>query len=651
MRKVIAACLTVLFCLPAAQAPAALGANALPADNIIWQMATPLQAGAAHTASLASQDPAWYVFTAPSGGAWQFTFTSSVQSQTKGWYIDLLSEGEDGTPSLVISEDYFRPAAQLSYSATGSAAASACIYLRILADNPADFNLLFSFAPDEGPPQEPEPAGNTSPGTALPLQPNAGHTAQLRLQDESHYYFFTLPQAGLFSLSVAGDATAAGSSWAAGLYAAEDGAPALASVYGMQFSAAHTEGAGSVGLPAGSYYLCIRAHYLQSKLSYSLQLAFSPSALWEQEPNNSAAQANPVSFGAEFKGSAAAAADVDWFSFSTEAQGALSVAFNSDAIAEAAWQFDVFEAGEAAGRQLAGHSFAAGAGATGNESALAPGSYYIRVRPASEALAGVAYAFTLSLRPFADVSTVDVAQSRITLVRGKTATVAALARANDDDDPRLLWSSSKPEVVSVDENGRIMAHITGNATITVAAENGVKNSFRVFVVGKPKAVTKLVIRSAPAKITKGKTAQLTPVITPQSATGAVVKWKSSKPSVLSVDATGRITAKSVGTATITLLAGGKRARCEIRVRAPVVSLRLPQKKLSLAVGQSRTLRVALTTADGKGAALKWSSSKPEVAAVSRKGKLTALAPGKTTITVRAENGKKARLTLTVLPPA
>jgi len=54
---------------------------------------------------------------------------------------------------------------------------------------------------------------------------------------------------------------------------------------------------------------------------------------------------------------------------------------------------------------------------------------------------------------------------------------------------------------------------------------------------------------------------------------------------------------------------------------------------------------------GLQASLTWSSSKPKVAKVSPSGKITALKPGHTVITAKAESGKLAKITVTVVSKA
>ena len=67
----------------------------------------------------------------------------------------------------------------------------------------------------------------------------------------------------------------------------------------------------------------------------------------------------------------------------------------------------------------------------------------------------------------------------------------------------------------------------------------------------------------------GSNETLTVTVEPATATDKAVTWKSSKPDIAEVDETGKVTAKQVGTAAITVTTkdGSKTATCEVKVLA------------------------------------------------------------------------------------
>ena len=154
--------------------------------------------------------------------------------------------------------------------------------------------------------------------------------------------------------------------------------------------------------------------------------------------------------------------------------------------------------------------------------------------------------------------------------------------------------------------------------------------------------TTISLNAANAKIAKGKKLTLKANTNKRIA----VTWTSSKPKVASVK-NGVVTGRKVGTAVITArTADGKTASCKVKVVIPVKKLKLSRKSARIAVGKSVRLKVTIFPKNATDKKLTWTSSKPKVASV-KKGKVKALKKGKTTITVTAPSGKKAKCKVTV----
>lgn len=85
----------------------------------------------------------------------------------------------------------------------------------------------------------------------------------------------------------------------------------------------------------------------------------------------------------------------------------------------------------------------------------------------------------------------------------------------------------------------------------------------------------------------------------------------------------------------------------VKEKPKVVSISIPSTK-SLEVGKTYTFSPVISET-GATTTLKWTSSKTAVATVTSAGKVTAVAPGKTTIKCTASNGVYAQCTLTVTP--
>jgi uncharacterized protein YjdB len=130
---------------------------------------------------------------------------------------------------------------------------------------------------------------------------------------------------------------------------------------------------------------------------------------------------------------------------------------------------------------------------------------------------------------------------------------------------------------------------------------------------------------------------------------SIASWTSSNPKVATVNSKGKITAKKVGKATITVkLASGQTASATVTVQKGAVKttkISGLSKTLTLKKGAKSTLKPVVTpiTSQDK---LTYSTSNQKVATVSKSGVITAKKAGKAKITVTSGK-KKFTVTVTV----
>lgn len=126
-------------------------------------------------------------------------------------------------------------------------------------------------------------------------------------------------------------------------------------------------------------------------------------------------------------------------------------------------------------------------------------------------------------------------------------------------------------------------------------------------------------------------------------------WKSSKPSVASVNKSGKVTAKKPGKTTITGKVNGKSATCVVTVKekkkkpASKPRIKVSQTKATVYVRKSIKLKADVK---GKSKKVSWTSSNKAVATVNKNGKVTGKKAGKVTITAKA-NGVRSACVVTV----
>lgn len=238
-------------------------------------------------------------------------------------------------------------------------------------------------------------------------------------------------------------------------------------------------------------------------------------------------------------------------------------------------------------------------------------------------------------------------QDKVTLGVGETATLKATIEPEEATNKNVTWSSSDDTTVTV-EDGVVTGKKVGAATITAETSNGLKATAEVIV--KEIAVTKVTLSETTATMTIGGELELTATIEPKNATNQRLTWSSSDTGVATVDSNGKVTAKAAGTATITATAAsGITAACEITVSDEVIevtAVTLDKTEATVKVGKSLQLTATIEPSGATDQKLEWTSSRSDIAIVTD-GRVTGVAPGKVTITVKTTNGKTATCTITV----
>ena len=238
------------------------------------------------------------------------------------------------------------------------------------------------------------------------------------------------------------------------------------------------------------------------------------------------------------------------------------------------------------------------------------------------------------------------------LVNGKTVQLQATVIPGHATDKNVTWTSSDATVASVNASGLVTALKSGKATITASTANGLKATCEVTVVAATVDASGLELNLEEAEIVEGESVQLQATVLPADATDKTVTWTSSDAAVATVNASGLVTALKPGQATITATsANGLKAICEVTVVVATVGasgLELNLEEAEIVEGESVQLQATVLPADATDKTVTWTSSDATVAMVNASGLVTALKPGKATITASSANGLKAICEVTVV---
>lgn len=162
------------------------------------------------------------------------------------------------------------------------------------------------------------------------------------------------------------------------------------------------------------------------------------------------------------------------------------------------------------------------------------------------------------------VESVELDKTELELTEGGSATLVATVKPDNATDKTVTWSSSDPEVATVD-GGVVTAVKEGTATITAKAGDKTA-ACEVTVKKNTVAVESIELDKSELELAEGESATLVATVKPDDATDKTVTWSSSDPEVATVDG-GVVTAVKGGTATITASAGDKTATCAVTVKA------------------------------------------------------------------------------------
>jgi len=164
-------------------------------------------------------------------------------------------------------------------------------------------------------------------------------------------------------------------------------------------------------------------------------------------------------------------------------------------------------------------------------------------------------------------------------------------------------------------------------------------------------VQEISLDSVIRTVISGKDFTLHATVVAEEGADKTVTWSSSDESVATVDSDGKVTAKAVGTTNITAKAGDKSAKCLVVVLPEVVHVELVAVDRPFAFvtkGEKIKLNAIVKPDDATYKDVKWTTSKPEFATVSKEGEVTAVAEGTAYISATVD-GKTGKCVLVVLP--
>lgn len=242
--------------------------------------------------------------------------------------------------------------------------------------------------------------------------------------------------------------------------------------------------------------------------------------------------------------------------------------------------------------------------------------------------------------------TLDYTDIRISI--NDTFRLTAEISPDTASNKKVIWETSNPSVVTVDETGLVTAVGSGNATIIAQSDDsGVYDICNVQVY---QPVTKVTMNTDKMTVRKGTVFWLYAVAEPDNAVNKTIIWSSSDETIATVDQTGMVTTLSPGEVVITATSAdtGVIDTCEVTVTEPVTDFYLNYKKATIYKGDKLVLIPTIKPKDADNKKVTYLSSDPNVASVDENGIVTGLSGGTTVILATSEDrGFSAGCTVTV----
>ena len=239
-----------------------------------------------------------------------------------------------------------------------------------------------------------------------------------------------------------------------------------------------------------------------------------------------------------------------------------------------------------------------------------------------------------------------------TMVVGDTLQFGAMGIYGTSSTPvpipasQVVWSSSNPAVLTVDATGKVTAVGAGKANVQDQIGTVIGSAWTITATGKVLKSAYLATPNNVNTMVVGGTLQFgamgiyatssTPVPIPASQ----VVWSSSNPAVLTVDATGKVTAVGVGKANVQDQIGTVTGRAwTVTAKGKVIKsayLGTPSGAKTMTIGSAMQLTAYVTYSDGTTGTLpdasgnvvtSWNTTNHKVAVISSRGQATALSQG------------------------
>ncbi len=159
-------------------------------------------------------------------------------------------------------------------------------------------------------------------------------------------------------------------------------------------------------------------------------------------------------------------------------------------------------------------------------------------------IVGYIYQTYVTEVPAIEIQKIDISIDNTTIEKGETKQLKIEIQPKEAENHKIEFTSSNPNIVTVDEKGNLKAIHSGSSIITVkATENNVQNQIEIHVHSK---VTDITLDQDKIYMQVGDVFQINAYIEPEDASEPSFVYESSNMQIAEIQQKGVITAKQIG---------------------------------------------------------------------------------------------------------
>lgn len=234
------------------------------------------------------------------------------------------------------------------------------------------------------------------------------------------------------------------------------------------------------------------------------------------------------------------------------------------------------------------------------------------------------------------ITGISLDKTSLELGKGQTYKLTATITPDDTSDSKTItWTSSNDSIASVSSDGTVTAvGNVGDTKATIRATSSNSTIYAECVVDIVIPITSVNMDETPFTLNKGEEKQLSFTYEPTNTTqDKTITWESSDPTVATVN-NGKVTAVKGGTTTITASMVNKAwtKSVVVTVEVGLNDITVAPTSVELLPGQEQQITSTFDPFDATHKDITWTSASSSIATVDTTGKISAVAPGTTTIT-------------------